>query len=149
MGLGVVAMVFHEAAHIVAALALRIQVKSVGVGWRGMYTVRDAGTPDKNLLIALAGPLMNLALVLSWHWLPTFGLANLVCGVANLLPIENSDGARVQRCWRQIHKKELPGRWPCSASCLEESELLPFINRRFLGPELNRSRGGATKGKRD
>jgi membrane-associated protease RseP (regulator of RpoE activity) len=109
MGLALVAMAFHEAAHILAAQALGVRVKKVGFGWKGMYTVRDPGTPNKNLPISLAGPLMNLALILSWHWFPTFGLANLVCGFVNLLPIEGSDGARVQRCWQQMHKKELPG----------------------------------------
>jgi Zn-dependent protease len=109
MGLGLVAMVFHEAAHIVAALALGIRVKKVGMTWKGMYTVRDPGPPHKNLLISLAGPLMNLALISCWHWWPTFGLANLVCGGVNLLPIQGSDGERVERCWQQMHKKDLPG----------------------------------------
>jgi Zn-dependent protease len=110
MGLGLVAMVFHEAAHVVAALALGLRVKRVGMGWKGMYTVRDPGPPNKNLVISLAGPLINLALILSWHWLPTFGLANLVCGVVNLLPIEGSDGARVRRCWQQMHGKDTADR---------------------------------------
>ena len=107
-GLGLIAMVFHEAAHIAAAMALGIRVKRVGMGWKGMYTVREPGTPGQNLPISLAGPLMNLLLILSWHWFPTFGLANLCCGVVNLLPIQGSDGERVKRCWQQMHKKDLP-----------------------------------------
>jgi Zn-dependent protease len=107
MGLGLVAMAFHETSHIVAALALGIRVKKVGLAWKGMFTVRDVGPPNKNLLISLAGPLMNLALVLCWHWLPTFGLANLVCGVVNLLPIQGSDGIRIQRCWQEMRTKNL------------------------------------------
>ena len=108
MGVGLAAMAFHEAAHIVAALALGVRVTKVGMGWKGMYTVRHSGPPNKNLLVSLAGPLMNLALILSWHWLPTFGLANLCCGVVNLLPIEGSDGVRVISCWQQMQKKDLP-----------------------------------------
>lgn len=109
MGLGLVAMACHEAAHVLAALALGIKVKRVGLGWKGMYTVRDLGPPGKNLLISLAGPMMNLALIPTWHWLPAFGLANLVCGAVNLLPIEGSDGERVWRCWRQMHGKDPQG----------------------------------------
>jgi Zn-dependent protease len=109
MGLGLVAMAFHEAAHVAAALALGIKVKKVGLAWKGMYTVREPGPPHKNLLITLAGPFMNLLLIACWHWWPTFGLANLVCGGVNLLPIEGSDGARVERCWQEMRKKDQPG----------------------------------------
>jgi Zn-dependent protease len=106
MGLGLVAMVFHEAAHIVCAMALGIRVKKVGLGWKGMFTVRDPGLPKENLLISLAGPLMNLALIVSWHWLPIFGLANLCTGLVNLLPIEGSDGSRILRCWQKMHEED-------------------------------------------
>jgi len=107
MGLGLGAMVLHEAAHVMAALALGIDVKKVGLGWKGIYTVRDQGTPGKNLLVSFAGPLTNLLLILSWHWWPTFGLANLCVGAVNLLPIEGSDGLRMLRCWQHIHEKKL------------------------------------------
>ncbi|MGA2672025.1 MAG: hypothetical protein ABSE99_02250 [Terracidiphilus sp.] len=109
VGLGLVAMAFHEAAHIVIAMALGIRVKKVGLGWKGMYTVREPGPPDRNLLISVAGPLMNLALVQTSGWLPAFGLANLVCGVVNLLPIQGSDGARILRCWREMRKVDWTG----------------------------------------
>lgn len=108
MALGVGAMVLHEAAHVFVALALGIDVKRVGLGWKGIYTVRDPGPPGKNLLVSLAGPLTNLVLILSWHWWPTFGLANMCVGVVNLLPIEGSDGMRMLRCWHQMHAKKLP-----------------------------------------
>jgi Zn-dependent protease len=109
VGLGLLAMAFHEAAHIVIAMALGIRVKKVGLGWKGMYTVREPGPPDRNLLISVAGPLMNLALVQTSGWLPAFGLANLVCGVVNLLPIQGSDGARILRCWREMRKVDWTG----------------------------------------
>jgi Zn-dependent protease len=102
MVVGLAAMVFHEAAHIVIALALGIRVKKVGLAWKGVYTVREPGPPDRNLLISVAGPLMNLALAQLSGWLPTFGLANLIFGVVNLLPIPGSDGVRILRCWREM-----------------------------------------------
>jgi Zn-dependent protease len=109
MVLGLVAMLFHEAAHIVVALTLGIKVKKVGLGWKGIFTVREAGTARKNLIISLAGPVMNLALIFWWHWKPDFGLANLCCGVINLLPIAGSDGMRVRNCWRQLREKNPQG----------------------------------------
>jgi hypothetical protein len=105
MGFGLLAMVFHEAAHIIVALILGIKIKKIGLGWKGMYTVREPGSVEKNLYASLAGPLMNLVLILCWHWYPIFGLANLCCGVVNFLPIEGSDGARILSCWRQMHNK--------------------------------------------
>jgi len=110
MGLGLLAMVFHEGAHIGAAVTLGIKVKKVGMGWKGMYTVRDAGTPRENLLISFGGPIMNLSLLVCWPYSPMFGLANLCCGVVNLLPIEGSDGARILRCWRQMQGTDMRGR---------------------------------------
>ncbi len=104
--LGLLAMVLHEAAHIAMARAVGIKVKSVGVGWKGMYTVREAGPPAKNLLISFAGPLINLLLILCWPWWPVFGLANFCCGVANLLPIQGSDGDRMLKCWREMRSAD-------------------------------------------
>jgi Zn-dependent protease len=108
MGLGLGAMVLHEAAHVVTAMALGIDIKRVGLGWKGIYTVRSPGTPGKNLIISLAGPLTNLVLLSFWHWSPTFGMANICMGVVNLLPIEGSDGLRILRCWQKIREKDLP-----------------------------------------
>ena len=98
--LGLLAMAVHEAGHIVMARAVGIKVRRVGFGWKGMYTVREAGPPVKNMLVSFAGPLVNLLLILCWPWWPIFGLANFCCGVANLLPIQGSDGDRIVQCWR-------------------------------------------------
>jgi Zn-dependent protease len=108
MGLGLGAMALHEVGHVVAAIGLGVEVKKVGLGWRGMYTVRDPGTPVKNMLVSLAGPLTNLLLILFWHWWPVFGMANMCVGLTNLLPIGGSDGLRVWRCWQEMHEKDLP-----------------------------------------
>jgi len=103
--LGVAAMLFHEGGHLLGALALGIRVKRVGIRWnRGIYTVRETGSPSRNLLIALAGPMMNVLLIVCWQWSPTFGLANLCYAVANLLPIEGSDGSRIMGCWAQLRR---------------------------------------------
>ena len=106
--LGLIAMILHECAHLVCALALGVRVKKVGILWnKGIYTVREAGSPGKNVLIALAGPLANMLLVSFWFLSPTFGLANFCYALANLLPIEGSDGSRIVNCWMQMRKKQL------------------------------------------
>ncbi|HUB30241.1 MAG TPA: hypothetical protein VL967_11100 [Terracidiphilus sp.] len=105
--LGVISMAFHEAGHLVTAPLVGIKIKTVGLRWKGLYTVREAGPPDKNLIVSLAGPLVNLVLIGTWHWSFRFGLANLCFTFFNLLPIEGSDGERAWRCWREMKRLQL------------------------------------------
>lgn len=106
--LGVAAMVLHESGHIVAAFLLGVRVKRVGIRWnKGLYTVREPGNTQQNLLIALAGPFTNFILVMTAAWLPIFSLANFCFALANMLPIEGSDGFRVAGCWREIRENRV------------------------------------------
>jgi Zn-dependent protease len=85
-----------------AAAALDVSVKRVGVTWRGPYIVREAGTDAQNIMISLAGPLANVAALyvalrfyapLGFPW--PFCLLNLAMGFFNLLPLPCSDGLRI------------------------------------------------------
>ena len=108
LGLGVIAMLLHECGHLLASLALGVRVKRVGMKWnKGLYPVRERGTVYQNLLIASAGPLVNLLLVATAPWPSPFGLANFCYALANVLPIEGSDGYRIASCWRQIRSGEV------------------------------------------
>jgi Zn-dependent protease len=107
MALGVLAMVLHECGHLAAATALKVRVKRIGIQWnKGFFTVREQGTTHQNLLIALAGPGVNLVLLILEPWFPLFSLANVCCVLANLLPIDGSDGYRVAACLRRIRQGE-------------------------------------------
>jgi Zn-dependent protease len=103
--LGVVAAAFHEAGHLVAAPLVGIKIKTIGLKWKGLYTVREAGPPAKNLIVSLAGPLTNLALLAFWPLSHRFGLANLCFSFFNILPMEGSDGERIWKCWRAIKRE--------------------------------------------
>ena len=107
---GILAMALHEAGHLAGALMLGIKVRNVGFRWKGMYTVREPGSPAKNLLVSLAGPMTNVVLMVFWYWSPTFGLANLCFALFNLLPFEGADGERVLKCWREMQKRRLATR---------------------------------------
>lgn len=111
---GLLAMVLHEIGHVCVAQGLGLKVKNVGFNWKGMYTVREAGPPEISLQVSLAGPLTNLALIPLWSISPIFGLANLVCGVTNLLPIPGSDGKRALNCWRQMRESSERSQQPHS-----------------------------------
>lgn len=101
--LGLSAMLLHEFGHLATSLMVGIKVKSVGLCTKGMYIVREAGSPMKNLLISLAGPLTNVALILIfWGHSPKFVLANMCLAICNLAPVRGSDGDRVLHCIEQM-----------------------------------------------
>lgn len=103
----VLAMVLHETGHLITSLMVGIKVKSVGLCMKGMYVVREAGSPTKNIIVSLAGPLMNVALlVLFWHTSQTFCLANMCLAICNLAPIRGSDGDRALTCLEQMQREE-------------------------------------------
>lgn len=107
--LGISATVLHEFGHLVTSLMVGIRVKSVGLCMKGMYVVREAGTPAKNLFVSLAGPLTNVALILLfWHTSRTFTLANLCLAICNLAPVRGSDGDRALRCIEELQRETAP-----------------------------------------
>lgn len=107
--LGLSAMVLHEFGHVVTSLMVGIRVKSIGLCMKGMYIVRDSGSPMKNMLISLAGPLTNVGLILIfWGHSPKFVLANFCLAICNLAPVKGSDGDRALRCYEQMQREITP-----------------------------------------
>src|ERR1700734_2372330 len=100
--LGILGMALHELGHLLMAFAVGVKVKNVGFSLKGMYTVREAGPPLKNLIISLAGPVVNLALIFTWPRFHEFALANLCFTIFHLIPLKGSDGDRVLTCWDQM-----------------------------------------------
>jgi len=96
---GMVAALFHEAAHAMAAEFFGLRVKAVGLDFStGFYVRAQRGKPAVNLMVTLAGPFFNLLLAAaSLGLMPSFALANLIFGGVNLLPFPHSDGARVTK----------------------------------------------------
>jgi Zn-dependent protease len=104
----IAAVLLHEMAHVLAARASGIRVKRVGIAWKGPYIVREQGPAVANLCIALAGPVLNLALALSfWRFAPQFGLVNLALGGYNLLPIRGLDGCHALAAYRKLRVSAL------------------------------------------
>ena len=95
----------HEAGHLIAARYFGVKVKKIGICWRGVYIVREAGPLPDNLVITLAGPITNLLLVGLWHWFPLFAIVNLVTAVSNLLPLKGADGDRALDYAKQLLMK--------------------------------------------
>jgi len=92
---GLLVVLLHEAGHLFAALSLGINVKRIGLSWKGIYIVREAGAPLANMMTTLAGPYLNLLLAVAWPAAPhLFALMNLIFGLVNLVPFWGSDGQR-------------------------------------------------------
>ena len=97
--------VFHELAHVAAALALSEEFRFFGVFSGFRLSPKRRLSYLREALIALAGPLANFAVFLST--LPYFGekgylfevgIISLFTALSNLLPIEGYDGYRILSC---------------------------------------------------
>ena len=96
----IVSLLLHEVGHMLAATALGVKVSEFGVCLLGAYNRRArANSRRDEVLISLAGPLVNFALIIPCIFLPRIGfemtLCNLVLALFNLLPIPSSDGLRI------------------------------------------------------
>ena len=102
------AVLLHEVAHYVMASKLFYRCKEIQLGLFGAVLYgefQDVNGADR-IKIALAGPLMNLALCLaclalwwlvpdSYYYTESFFTANLTMACANLLPCYPLDGGRI------------------------------------------------------
>jgi Zn-dependent protease len=93
-------LLFHEVGHMVAAMALGVPVREFGLCAYGAYTRRARSSRRRNeVLISLAGPVMNLLLVFPFLSVPRIGIqlafCNLTLFVLNLVPLPSSDGLRI------------------------------------------------------
>jgi Zn-dependent protease len=97
----VASLLLHEMGHMLAATALGVPVREFGLCMGGAYNRRGtASRRRQELLIASAGPMVNLLLICTL-FLPLIGpqlaYCNLVLCVINLLPLPASDGQRILR----------------------------------------------------
>jgi Zn-dependent protease len=102
----ILAVGFHELAHVAVARAIGVRVYQVGISRKGPFVRREAGTTAQNLAITLAGPGINLLLALVLYRIsPGFALSNLVLGTSNLLPFASSDGSRALSLLTTLQQK--------------------------------------------
>lgn len=105
----ILGLFLHEAFHVLAALVLGVQVKRIGVDWKGPYIVRVSGNPLQNILIASAGPAANIILYTLGYCLGfrTFAYVNLGMVICNLLPFKPSDGHRIVVTLRSMRRDDV------------------------------------------
>lgn len=100
IGLGLAFAALHELGHLAAMAALRIRPAAVCLTAAGMRIERPPGLHvsfPREILVALSGPAVSLALALLFRALPLpadFYWLNLGFGLFNLLPVRQPDGGR-------------------------------------------------------
>ena len=98
----IASLLFHELGHMSMAALLKVPVREFGLKLSGAYVKRERSSRRSNeILIAAAGPLMNLLVVFPLIFVPHLGprlaTCNLLLGLTNLLPLPSSDGLRILR----------------------------------------------------
>jgi len=101
------AILLHEAGHCLAMLCYGERLDAVEFGFYGIHmrcSRKNTGSPGREALVTLAGPLMNLlAAFLFWgtflcfSWDPLFYAAGtqLSIGIFNMLPVRGLDGGQL------------------------------------------------------
>lgn len=101
----VISALIHESAHVFATCKItgRFKLKSAISGLR--LNTGQQISYKQEIIVALAGPLSNLAVfIISFLLFPRsrytliFGILNLFTALSNLMPIEGYDGYRILEC---------------------------------------------------
>ncbi|MGN1047053.1 MAG: site-2 protease family protein [Eubacteriales bacterium] len=87
----------HEAAHLLAALLLRVSVRGINFDVLGIRIELERGmiSYQKEIAIAAAGPAANLLSFAAFGMRGDFATFSLMLGIINLLPIKSLDGYRI------------------------------------------------------
>jgi stage IV sporulation protein FB len=91
----------HELAHLLVGILLKLKPKSAQImpfGFSIYFEDYSKQYEIKKILIALAGPVINLVLVVMgciYNWKEQIIYANLLIGLFNLIPLYPLDGGRI------------------------------------------------------
>ena len=100
----------HEAGHAVTAAATRTKVSALGFCLKGAYIRRSRAKGGVEILISIAGPIVNLLLaILLWstHGIQAFlAQMNAFLFLINMWPHRGSDGQRILAELRGMVKVE-------------------------------------------
>ena len=127
----VFAVLLHELGHILMARLCRIRLYecSIGIFGAGITPADSLYSYSREILLCLAGPLMNFltALFVLWffphssYFVTSFLFASFSLGLLNLLPIHGFDGGRIFHSLFSLRFS------PTVASCLLSSLSFIFI----------------------
>ena len=93
-----VAIAVHELAHLAALWAFKVRILGVCVKVTGIRIHTQHMEGARELLCAAAGPMGSFLLICISELWPQLAVCGFIQGFFNLLPLGNSDGARILRC---------------------------------------------------
>lgn len=105
----VAASVMHEMGHFAALLAFGVQPARICVGIFGVRVEQNPRAPlsySRNLVVSLAGPLVNLLtflILIGGGGMPAAAMVHAVLAFFNLMPVEPLDGGQALYCALALH----------------------------------------------
>ena len=104
----------HEIAHMCAGIILKLKPQTLEIQPFGIGVVFESfeNTNIKKIIIALAGPIINIILAIIFNYL-SFGnrdlivSANIILAIFNLMPIYPLDGGRILKAIINMRKKSI------------------------------------------
>lgn len=88
------ASALHELGHYLALKICGVQVFRISVSGGGAVMTTEAMSAGRELICAVAGPVVSLGLSLLLDWMPLVALCGFVQGFFNLIPVMPFDGGR-------------------------------------------------------
>ena len=120
----IVAAAVHELFHTAAITLLKIPVRSLRIGMRGMIIETHPMSPKQELLCAAAGPLGGMLLLLFLREIPLIAMVGMIQSVYNLLPVYPTDGGRILRCLTSmILSQKVADAWIYTIEILTQSAI--------------------------
>ena len=97
------AVLLHELGHGIALWCCGVPVERLHLTLSGAALETEAMDYRREIVCALAGPAVSLALTALGRWFPTLAVISLGLAVFNLLPVPPLDGGRALRAALLLH----------------------------------------------
>lgn len=137
-----VAVLFHEAAHLITMRLVGCAPKEIVLIPASVRIVRGIAVKNTHeIAISLSGPLANIMffcifyvcyLLFSYNALLNFAIINLLIGAFNLLPVKGLDGGIILKKLCEIFMSEQKANLTVNLCALILAILLIFLGVRFL-----------------
>jgi len=102
----IVAAAIHESFHIIALRLFKVRILKIEIGLFGTQIETETMDPHKELIVALAGPLGILIILIFARCVPRVALCGIAQTAYNMIPVYPLDGGRAIRCLLSLRFKD-------------------------------------------